>query len=59
LFPYLFIFTTKSVAMSAPSGKKTKRTGTVTTLETRFKIITDFEAGRRAVILNVEADLRC
>jgi hypothetical protein len=29
------------------------------TLETKLKIITDFEAGRWAVIRNVEADLHC
>jgi hypothetical protein len=49
LFPYLFIFTIKSVAISAQSIKKDKGPRAVTTLETKFKIIADRKAGKRAV----------
>jgi hypothetical protein len=47
----------KSVAMSAQSIKRVKRPRAVSALETKLKIIADFE--NRAVIRNVESDLRC
>jgi hypothetical protein len=54
----MFIFTIKSVPKSA-QFKIVKRYRTVTTLETKLKIIAHFEAAKRAAIINVEAHLRC
>jgi hypothetical protein len=55
----MFIFTIKSVPKSAQFVKIVKRPSTVTTLETKLKIIAHFEAAKRAAIINVEAHLRC
>jgi hypothetical protein len=41
------------------SVKKAKRPTGFRTLETKLKIIADFEAGKQAVIRNVEPDLQC
>jgi predicted transcriptional regulator len=40
--------------MSAQSIKKTKKPSVVTTMETKLKIIADFEAGKRAVNIGRE-----
>jgi hypothetical protein len=45
--------------MSAPSIQKAKGPRAVATLETKLTIISDFEARKRELIRNVEADLRC
>jgi hypothetical protein len=49
----------KSVPTSAQTIKKAKRSRVVMTLETKLKIIADFEAGKPVVIRNVGADLHC
>jgi hypothetical protein len=48
------------VTVSAQSIKKSKRQRAVSTLETKFKIIADYEAWKRVVIsIVVEADIWC
>jgi hypothetical protein len=45
------------MTVSAQSIKKAKRPRVVTNLETKLKIIADFEARKLAVIRNVEVNL--